>query len=238
MPALFAYLFSLLIFVGGGYAGLVWLTEPTPEAAHSTGMTMKARVHPGRAKALSSTLEIRDTARIDESDAQKSVALSTKPKNVDLSASTASKRQETSGEHGENQASFGKRDPLARENEAAETAPPKNENADLLNGRALEAVDNGNAVAKSQNRGPLGSPTNHASRIKDAMIQPAYKEKAAGVRKEAKRVIEQKDQLGDHKRIESSRGLVMMTLRTIEFSDGHREERLLPMQRRPWAERD
>jgi hypothetical protein len=30
MPAFFAYLFSIAVFVGGGYAGLVWLTSPPP----------------------------------------------------------------------------------------------------------------------------------------------------------------------------------------------------------------
>jgi hypothetical protein len=55
MPALFAYLLSLFVFICGGYAGLVWLTGPVPQAPQTMGMAMKARIPPGRTKSLSLT---------------------------------------------------------------------------------------------------------------------------------------------------------------------------------------
>jgi hypothetical protein len=36
MPALFAYILSLAVFIGGGYAGLVWLSEPAPTETHAS----------------------------------------------------------------------------------------------------------------------------------------------------------------------------------------------------------
>jgi hypothetical protein len=35
MPALFGYVFAVLVLLGGGYAGLQWLAEPLPVPSHS-----------------------------------------------------------------------------------------------------------------------------------------------------------------------------------------------------------
>jgi hypothetical protein len=42
MPALFAYVFAILVLLGGGYAGLQWLAEPLPVTSHSAAVGGKA----------------------------------------------------------------------------------------------------------------------------------------------------------------------------------------------------
>jgi hypothetical protein len=149
--------------------------------------------------------------------------------NAAESTSALNKRQETPGERGGNQPLSLERDPPARENEAAEIAPKGNDGADLFNAKAhVEAIDNANAP-KSQNGGSVGSPTKTANPSKNAMIQSAQEKPR--FRKATKRGVEQRDQPGRRRDIEPTQGLVMMTLRTIEFPDGHREEHLLPMRR-------
>jgi hypothetical protein len=229
MPALFAYLLSLLVFICGGYAGLVWLTEPVPQAPQTTGMAMRARVPSGRTKSLSLTPKNADAPNIDASNAQQNEIPSAQHVNAAVSTSALNKRQETPGERGGNQPLSLERDPPTRENEAAEIAPKRNDGADLFNAKAhVEAIDNANAP-KSQNGGSVGSPTKTANPSKNAMIQSAQEKPR--FRKATKRGVEQRDQPGRRRDIEPTQGLVMMTLRTIEFPDGHREEHLLPMRR-------
>lgn len=243
MPALFGYLFSLLVFIGGGYAGLVWLTELPPKAI-SAPLTMataaRLHSHQGRSKAMQSSAA--DKAEIAHIGALPAVENNVAPAKDLEESDPASERKERPTDYGENQEGSDKEDPLARDNAPAQNALASGETGIALDRNVpFETVDNGNAALKNVGGVTAGSPAAaqiNANSSKDSRIRSAHYGNSRP-RKQAKREFKLEDRHDrDRKTIQPSRaGLVMMTLQTIEFSDGHREERLLPI-RHSWADND
>ena len=274
MPALFAYLFSLIIFVGGGYAGLIWLTEP-PAAVPTVVAAAKAHPHPRRHHEpdLSAEASGSETAHSEQSPPAKQVEAA-KPDIVTTSAAKEADASPAPDEAG------GKKDEVADKKPDQQTAvvesPPANIQADHT-----DQTDNANAQINSANEinsadnqqseptKPAGDTPTKAVLNQETISTPALPtpatstqatstqatstqatstpataaqttathtsarppsrpHKVASIRNDgrAEKTMER------HSAPRASQShLVMMTLQTLEFADGHREQRLMPLRR-------
>jgi hypothetical protein len=248
MPALFAYLFSLVVFIGGGYAGLIWLTEP-PAATNRAPMSATAlaalRKHPhqGR-KTLRSTPDYRDDteitgARSDSPDDVPPVKNIREPEpSVGL---TTEEHKAASSEHdADNQNQH------ISQNAAPDTPPRQATLAETGKGGPADdhsrAEKNYTGTALESQRSEPG--TARPAQKKGAEHENPAHRVAPQAKFLAQKELRENADLGDRhdggrKKVQqaSRPPLVMMTLRTLEFPDGHREERLLPLQR-AWREGD
>ena len=263
MPALFAYLFSLIIFVGGGYAGLVWLTEP-PAAIPTVVAAAKAHPHPRRHHdpELSAEASGSETAHGEQPPPAKQVEAA-KPDIVSTNAAKEADASPAPDEMG------GKKDEVADKQPDQQTAAVDSPTANIQ----ADHTDNANAQINSADNQqseptkPAGDTPTKAALNQETTSAPAPStpatqatstratstqatstqapaaqatathtsvrpsprpHKMASIRNDgrAEKTIE------PHSASRASQShLVMMTLQTLEFADGHREQRLMPLHR-------
>ena len=171
MPALLAYLVSLVVFIGTGYGALQWLSAPEPVRS----VTVAKKTAPKAPKPGV------------ESDASETQAVTSVPDKA-TSADTAVA--------------------LNVQREPVKTAK---------SGTADDALAYAAPVPES-NPSPSGAPT---ARVVTADIDSeavSKSEPQSRLKRELPR---------ERKTRHASRAPQLMTLRTIEFADGHRETRLL-----------
>ena len=177
MPALLAYLVSLVVFIGTGYGALQWLAAPEP--VRTVTVAKKTAPNAPRSAVESNAAEIQVvTTAIDEA----------------ASANTAV-------------ASIVQQEPVKK--------PEFN--------TARDALVSAAPVTESK-PSSIGAP---AAKLVAVTIEPE------GVSKgEPQARLKREPAPRERKTRHASRALQMMTLRTIEFADGHRETRLLPYRGR------
>lgn len=249
MPALFAYLLSLAVFIGGGYVGLIWLTEPSAKIVSQPAATT-AQLH--RPKEQSTALRPSASDKTSIADLGSSPAIEPEiPRVRIIPGSDPSSHGTSEGEHkavsglydhgDKDRQKSDETDPLNRDNAPPPNALAKTDEIGSLDGNAYETGYTGNISPKK----PLSKPTQPASARNAALRKdpttPSDHTSQARPQKETTLAARHGDRQDGSRRTvkqQSARSnLVMMTLRTIEFPDGHREQRLLPL-RRSWAAND
>jgi hypothetical protein len=234
MQLLIGYLVALAVFLGGGYAGVQWLLAPDDPAA---------LVQNSRAESASSRLvnakKIRDARalhrKLAESLAEDGVKPAPAPKSSEIVAESDEERSAKIADSSEARAPA----------DASQAAPPPKvpdvtvaANDPKLDARAelgpaftpekIKVVPN-ESEAQQRPAGKIAAESVAARKSAEAKASPASEPAAA--RSEA--AISKKQAVSKKKRAErfasSSRKPVIMILRTIEFADGRREQRLLPM---------
>lgn len=175
MPALLAYLVSLLVFIGTGYGAMQWLTAPEPVRT----VTVTKKTAPKAPKPAV------------ESDAAENQAVA-RERDVAGPAETVVA--------------------LSVQQEPAKT-PASSTARDALAYAAPESKPSSSGAA--------------AAKLVAANIEPETVTKSASQTR-LKREPVPRERNTRH----ASRTPQMMTLRTIEFADGHRETRLLPYRGR------
>jgi hypothetical protein len=278
MPALFAYLFSLLIFIGGGYAGLIWLTGP-PVKTGSSPMAMAemtGRLHPhnGRSKAPQPSVSdvananlgapaAHETPSAHETETEATSAPGAKSANASGSDNagpgTTAEGSATAAGAGAD-ASRGseqdKKDSPIRDTQNSDKIDSPNRDAPVQNDASAQdkvlAKTDGIGSQKSQSQPettatgnvssenpqskpvtPAADARNGAASSDTASRKEIMSRSAHRPQKEARRDGKPRDRYDGSRKIfqQASRSkLVMMTLQTIEFPDGHREQRLLPLR--------
>jgi len=293
MRALLAYLFSIAIFIGGGYAGLVWLTNPPTEGtvqsassqskksgvttketktrAHDTtaGASKKAAVKPLEDEpvdAISSGAQVTDRnialelpggkAGAEVKPADKATAAAEQPLSQQSNVPDAPSAQTLIGKTdnrpakgcmpigltAQGQLVFPMQCREVLEHDRAtikEVRPSTGEPAQTQTGaRAQSAPPVHETAAKKESAKSLaaqGDGVNQnlpsSASIENAAVRPETVSK-----NDTKTVPENADPQAKENKVESPKQRrasrskpVMMILRTIEFPDGHREQRLLPM---------
>jgi hypothetical protein len=233
MQLLIGYLMALAVFLGGGYAGAQWLLAPDNRPALAEN---------SRAESASSRLinakKIRDARalhrRLAESLAEEGVKPAAARNESDVVVADGEERAAKIADHP---------DTRAAADAPQDAAPPQVPGATVaasdpkLDARAevgsaatpekTKAVHN-ESDARQRPGGKTGAER-VARKSAEAKAGPASEPAAA--RSDAP--INKKQAVSKKKRAErfasSSRKPVMMILRTIEFPDGRREQRLLPM---------
>jgi len=200
MPALFAYILAVAIFLGGGYGALNWLAAPEPvKVATKTKHAPRPEVYgataakPAEPTDIATPVAVPLAAASDRSG--KADASSPPPAGASAAAATPDKRYDA----------MARIDTTVAETPAAPAAP------------AIK---------------PAIAPTSTKPEAQSEAAKPVIA-KTASAERESRRIeaqpkrsrIRQAEERG-HRRYE------VMTLRTIEFDDGHRETRLLPLRRR------
>lgn len=292
MPALLAYLLSIAIFIGGGYVGLVWLTNPPTDgtvqsasfqvkksevptketkrrAADAAAGTSEAAVKPvdnELGSAIFSGPHVTDRNIALKPPGEKFGA-EAKPADTGLSAAEHSVSKQLnvpdapSGQtqiaRAENAPSEGCmaigvtargqlvfpmqcRDVLGNEREASRevrqsTGEPKTQSGSL----APTAPVTHDTATKTEPAKPLTGLNQNLSPSTSPLAEKSKSSPETVSKAETKPVPEkaEKPQAIEENRGESPKRPrskpIMMILRTIEFPDGHREQRLLPINRTP-----
>jgi hypothetical protein len=237
MQILIGYLVALAVLLGGGYAGLQWLAAPEePGAAladgsHAASATSRAL----QAKKLRETRALH--RKVAESLADDGVKPAAVPGQPDVAVA--------GGEDASTKLADRSEAPGAA-NPSTDAAPPQIPNATAVS-------NNPKLDARAEVR-PAAKKIKAVQSEADARQRPADKTESAAARKspdtrdpsaseptadraeattKKKPAVSRTAAVSKKKRAErfasSSRKPVMMVLRTIEFADGHREQRLLPM---------
>jgi hypothetical protein len=234
MQLLIGYLVALAVFLGGGYAGVQWLLAPAaPPALAQNSRTESA------SSRLINAKKIRDARalhrKLAESLAEDGGKTAAARKESDVVVADGEDRTVKTADHS---------DTGAAANASQDASTPQSPDATVaaidpkLDARAevgpvvmpekIKPVQNA-SQARQRSAGKTGGESVAARKSAEAKVSPAS-EPAAG-RSEA--AIDKKQAVSKKKRVErvasASRQPVMMILRTIEFPDGRREQRLLPM---------
>jgi hypothetical protein len=253
MPALFAYLLSITVFVGAGYAGLVWLTEPPPAKPAAMSTVASAHLRPNFKP---------EVAAADDASRRDSVVSTSEP--VSTPEPAAGDPTTPAPQSQAAVASVSEAKPEQPVQEAPQEArqdlrQDRSEGQDEADG-AYRAIPVPASRHQLRSRARLAATTEHESSAR-SQGTPALAPKplllprpvlspnaanavagwfgAAAAEAHARpRPREPMVRDKQHSRREASRPrYVMMTLRTIEYPDGHREQRLLPL-RQFWASSD
>jgi len=230
MQLLIGYLVALAVFLGGGYAGVQWLLTPDEPSA----LAQNSRAEPASARLINAK-KIRDARALHRKQAE--TLAETRPE----AAPKASEARAEGGEAGSAKiadhsdttaaadrsqvaavpevpaATVAANDPKldARAEVTPVAAPEKiRPVADESQARQRAGKSDGDSIAASK---PIEAKAGSASDAIATHAEAAVNKKHAAKKKRAERIAS------------SSRKPVMMILRTIEFPDGRREQRLLPM---------
>jgi hypothetical protein len=240
MPALFAYLLSISVFVGAGYAGLVWLTEPLPAKPSATSTVGSAYARPKlkHEAVAADDASPRDPASSSEPAASAPNAPAPQPQPAAEAASEA--KPEQHAQEPREEARQLPRQDRSKDNHVADSVDGTTPVA--ASGHALRGGPDVIATAEHQQPGssretpPLLPKPVLSPKAANAVAQwfGAHAAERHARPKPRETMVRAKQ----HSVREASRSrYVMMTLRTIEYPDGHRERRLLPV-RQFWAESD
>ena len=238
MPALLAYLLSIAIFVGGAYAGLVWLTEPveSSKAANSTASSTVARSQ--RSKIRS---PIKEKQPKPEAPFETKADRSDESQGGNASASgSKNAKTETGVEHSDNPAVREPQEAVADFSSSPAQSGPSNPTQTVT---LQNDSGRGSGLAAEQPPVSVRKPAATADAVHPMKPRPKIAKKpevhfesdSAPEVRTAQRKPDQRSSNDDKLKSgigeQASRsGLVLMTLRTIEFPDGHRERRLVPLR--------
>ena len=236
MPALIGYLLTIAVFLGGGYAGMQWMTAPqdipsavavhgSVEPVKSTRARLLARKrHEEAAEREANAKPIATAVPLAPDEAA--------PPIVEPDAVTARAEPVTMS------------NPVQRE-EISKPAAVADKSVEVSSASEAAAIIGDKAtipVASVQPEVPLDNRATATAGITAptaAPPQPIAKSKS-GEKKTARSISPVDSEKTESKRESTakrhttrlaSRKPVMMILRTIEFPDGRREQRLLPMPR-------
>jgi hypothetical protein len=206
MRALIAYLLSIAIFVGGAYASLAWLAEPVVSSRSANSIATTNAPRSQRPKARSTIEQPKPNeslAEVGKFDDQ--------PVGIDLESG---QKTVESGVHDEPRETA--------PNPSPSPAPTGTSHNNSVSGSVLplrKTVQDSEAI----------QPENPASAIsKRTEVRTGNNVRTVQRKPDLRSTNEDKLNPKTGQRSPQSR-LVMMTLRTIEFPDGHREQRLLSL---------
>jgi hypothetical protein len=233
MHLLIGYFVALAVFLGGGYVGVQWLLTPD----ELPGVAQNA--HPQSASArLINAKKIRDARALHRRQAE-SLAEGAEPalarKQPDAIVADGEDRSAKTADQLDTRAEADAPKDAATPQVAAATVavndPKPDARAEVGPAVAPENIKAVPNESRSQ-QGPAGKTGAESIAVRksaEAKASPAS-EAAAG---RSAAAVDKKQAVSKKKRAErlasSSRRPVMMILRTIEFPDGRREQRLLPM---------
>jgi hypothetical protein len=234
MQLLLGYLVALAVFLGGGYAGVQWLLMPDDPAA----LTQNSRAESASSRLINAK-KIRDARALNRKLAESLAEDGGKP----AAARTESGVVVADGEDrsakiaGHSDAGAAADAPTAAAAPAVPdaTVAANDPNLDaraevspVVKPEKIKAVHN-ESEPQQRPAGKTGAASVVARKSAEAKASPAS-EPTAGRSESA---MNKKQAVSKKNRAErfasSSRKPVMMILRTIEFPDGRREQRLLPM---------
>jgi hypothetical protein len=234
MQLLIGYLVALSVFLGGGYAGVQWLLAPDDPAV----LAQNSRAESASSRLINAK-KIRDARALHRKQAESLAEDGGKP-------ATARNEPDAVIADGEDRPAKTADQPAAR---AAADAPKDAVRPQVS--EATGAANDPNLDARAE-AGPVVTPDKTKTVQNESEEQPRPAGRADGEKVAARKSAEaksgpasarpaahseasvnKKQAVWKKKRVErvasSSRKPVMMILRTIEFPDGRREQRLLPM---------
>lgn len=247
MVALFAYLFSIAVFVGGGYAGLYALSHPdefhqqagpvkhikreakrTPEPAiaPSTAAAKSAHeppvIEPEKQSASAEKQMV--PAGADASTPDVSTSVATVAPATDVAAANASSEPAANTGSAEPSKIISPSAPDAAAIAAVDDVPG------AIDSKSLAAVQEAHAEVKETSNSLPGKTDITGDTATPPPVPAHEPESDAAVKKEktdrpARRQLTRSTQRTHTAR--AQRKLVKMVMRTIEFPDGHREVRLI-----------
>jgi hypothetical protein len=234
MQLLIGYLVALTVFLGGGYAGVQWLLAPgDPAAAVADG----SRAGSASTSRAINAKKLREARALHRKAAESLAEDGVKP-------AAARNESEVAAAKGEDRPAkiADRSEPRAAADASADAVAPQVPDATVAaNDPKLDARAEVSPVVKPEKikavqnesdaqQKPAGKAESVAAR-KSVETKAAPASAPAAGRSEA--AINKKQGVAKMKRAErfasASRKPVMMILRTIEFPDGTREQRLLPM---------
>ncbi|MEA2838288.1 MAG: hypothetical protein QOD89_2838 [Bradyrhizobium sp.] len=233
MQLLLGYLVALAVFLGGGYAGVQWLVAPDDRPALAENWR-----HESASSRLINAKKIRDVRALHRKQAE-SLAEGGQPpaarNEQDAVVADAEDRSaKTSDQPDTRAAADAAKDAFKPQVSDAPVAPndpnldARAEAAPAVAPEKTKAVAN-QADARSTPAGKADAEKAAPRKSVEAKAAPASEPAAA----HSEAPVNKKQAASKKKRAErlasSSRRPVMMILRTIEFPDGRREQRLLPM---------
>jgi hypothetical protein len=253
MPLLIGYLVALSVFLGGGYAGVKWLAypDPSPPVARIAGKSTPAKPSVAKTEELA---QVPEPQKQPESVAEATVVPEVPDTIVSaappVAAESASSQTVTPAAIVEpvqpvaeaNASVAAVQDkttaPEAPASDIASVEPPKpsplpagpvvdpsearEARAEVGNGIAPDTAKAAEAHATIETAQPQSAGEASTASGRD-VGRSAPKQKSAQAR--------QKTRSSARVPSSSARKPVMMVMRTIEFADGHRETRLLPLPR-------
>jgi hypothetical protein len=230
MQLLLGYLVALAVFLGGGYAGVQWLVAPDDRPARAENS------QPSSASSrLINAKKIRDVRALHRKQAE-SLAEGGQPPAArnEQDADAEDRSAKTSDQPDTRAAADAAKDAFKPQVSDAPLAPndpnldARAEAAPAVAPEKTKAVAN-QADARSTPAGKADAEKAAPRKSAEAKAAPASEPAAA----HSEAPVNKKQAASKKKRAErlasSSRRPVMMILRTIEFPDGRREQRLLPM---------
>jgi hypothetical protein len=234
MQLLLGYLVALAVFLGGGYAGVQWLAAPDDPAA----LAENSRPQSASSRLINAK-KIRDARALHRKQAEslaedggKPMAARNEPDAV--VADREDRSAKTADEPAARAAADVPKDMVGPQVSKATVAAndPKldarAEAGSAVTPEKTKAVQN-QAEAQLRPAGEADGERVVARKSAEAKAGPASGPAAA----HSEAAVNKKQAVSKKKRVErvasSSRKPVMMILRTIEFPDGRREQRLLPM---------
>jgi hypothetical protein len=234
MQLLIGYLVALAVFLGGGYAGVQWLLTPDDPAA----LAQNSRAEPPSARLINAK-KIRDARALHRKQAETLAEAGVMP----AVAPSASEAAAEGGEAGSAKIADRSDTPAAVDRPQAAAIPEAPAATVAANDPKLDARAEVSPVVAPEKVKPV--PNESQARQKpagksdgDSVVAKKPIQAKAGPASEptathAEAAMNKKQAAARKKRVEriasSSRKPVMMILRTIEFPDGRREQRLLPM---------
>jgi hypothetical protein len=258
MPALFAYLLAISIALGGGYAGLRWLAAPDSSTAQHSSENGKV---PNKGKKLPERPESNVTrmteAESGPTDRDKTeITASTAPSGTSNKVAPETSRNEPGvGEvspkvptQKDDDVPTGSCTPIGvtasgklvfpmqckellerhRGPVDSQLPVPTNPREESTAPKERQAAEPAPAADQITGLNREGSSTNETNaKVED--VSPSGETKPGKENSEPEAV--KGKQVGKRNMQPSSSKPVMMILRTVEFPDGRREERLLPMNR-------
>jgi hypothetical protein len=250
MPALFAYILAIILLLGGGYAGLQWLAEPAPVAIHVGKESSKSRKTAEQAQPsadVDGRYSVAQGSVPGGAQSKPAEAAAGRPAADDSSKTTQTPSEPHSGPSVTNPA-------LADVPRGGCMPFGITENGEMVFPMECQAIlAQYGAGQKAPQPDPVEStPAAKQAAENDKALQsnpaPQQDERRAELKPDAKiedtppgspadTKSDPETDLSKTKRVTKQTGGpvhpkgVMMVLRTIEFPDGHREQRLLPMSR-------
>lgn len=250
MPALFAYIVALVILIGAGYEGLQWLAEPLPATNHDQASHAKASA---KSKIAAEKAEAHpDADRTPASDPEPGSSNAPREPTRQATAETRSDNNEASKTAEQAPAPAagdvprggcmpigiterGKLvfpmacEPILSQKRDSQTIPqPDSAESAPAAKQAQTAVDREvNPAPKPKDPAATGSTASNANdRIENG---PTNAHAVKPDEERADHDVGKRKRTAEREPRSSQPKGVMMILRTIEFPDGHREQRLLSM---------
>jgi hypothetical protein len=232
MPALLAYVLAVGLFLGAGYGALTWLAAPEPVEVAAT----KTKHGAPRAETYGA-IRAPDVVPADSVQADSAQAKQPEPARV-ASDTTQVSGAPTAGSvaaaiRTDKKDKRDKRyDAMARVDATPKPASPPAPVVKPIGSKAAIAAAAPEAVTAKPGEAPLPAGPDAKPEANSEPVGPAAA-KIANVDREGRRIEPPRAKRSRIRQAEDRRHrrYETMTLRTIEFEDGHRETRLLPLRR-------